>query len=313
MAEPGGDIPLHATPFASLAAAWPNAASLPLVLLRDRVDGRAAPFGYCHLDFFSLYVVRQGRGTHWIDAVPYSVARGDVYAMGLGQAHWFTDSANLTLDTLHFAPSVFDPPALDALAQTPGFQSLFVEEPLRRPETSGEGGRWLHLTPEQHAQTDAQITELRAEWSAGTPDGALLTRGLFLRLLVSLARYYAQRPSGPSGPLAHDTTVAAAVRYMEAHFAGPLRIEQVAASVFLSADHFTEVFSQTMGRTPRDYLRYLRLERAKSLLASTSLPAAQIAELSGFGEASYFARAFRAATGFTPRRWRLQSALPRSF
>ena len=104
-----------------------------------------------HLDFFSLYFVRQGRGTHWIDGVPYGVSRGDVYAMGLGMTHWFGDCDRLVTDTLHFAPDVFDAPTRNALAETPGFQSLFVEEPLRRASSHGEGGRWLHLTPDAYA------------------------------------------------------------------------------------------------------------------------------------------------------------------
>lgn len=106
----------------------------------------------------------------------------------------------------------------------------------------------------------------------------------------------------------HDSTVATAVRYMDAHFAEPLRIEQIAASVFLSADRFTEVFTQVMGRTPRDYLRHLRLERAKALLARTDRAVAAVGVESGFGEPAYFTRVFRSATGMTPsayrRRWR---------
>ena len=115
------------------------------------------------------------------------------------------------------------------------------------------------------------MRELRREWAAGTPDGTLLARGLFLRLLVHLARRYAEShapgadspPAAPGASSAQEATVAAAVRYLDEHFAEPLRVEQVAASVFLSPDRFTEVFARTMGRTPRDYIRHLRVERAR--------------------------------------------------
>ena len=43
-----------------------------------------------HRDFMSVYIVRQGRGTHLIDGAPYGVARGDVYVMGAGMAHSFS-------------------------------------------------------------------------------------------------------------------------------------------------------------------------------------------------------------------------------
>ena len=288
--------------FDNLAAEWPGTAAgrLPLVIYRDVVQGEM-PEVIRHRDFFSLYIVRQGRGTHVIDERPYGVARGDVYAMGLGMAHHFADCDQLETDTLHFASAMFDRETLETLAGTRGFQSLFVEEPLRREEN---GGRWLHLTPEQYAAVSCALAELHAEWSSGTPEGALLTRALFLRLLIHLARVYADSPGPAPAGASHEATVAAAVRFLDAHFSEPLRIADVAASVFLSPDHFTEVFSQAMGRTPRDYLGHLRLERAKALLTGGGLSIAEVGLEAGFGDAAYFTRAFRAATGQTPRQFR---------
>ena len=91
---------------------------------------------------------------------------------------------------------------------------------------------------------------------------------------------------------------------MDERFAEPLRVEQVAASVFLSPDRFTEVFARTMGRTPRDYIRHLRVERARRLLETTALSVSEVGQQAGFGEAAYFTRVFRAATGMTPTEFR---------
>jgi AraC-like DNA-binding protein len=295
--------------FRELAARFSHtaAAHVPLLIWRDVLDAEAIGSAYSHTDFFSLYFVRHGRGTHVIDGVPYSVARGDVYAMGVGMTHFFCSCDDLATDTLHFAPSFFDPPTLDALEVTPGFQSLFVHEPLRRAE-AGSGGRRLHLTPDAYAEAAAMLAELQSEWQSGTPSGTLLTRGLFLRLLIALARRYAEsRDSGARATAAgapHESTVAAAVAYLDEHFSEPLRIEQIAASVYLSSDHFTKVFAAVMGRTPSDYLRHLRLERAKALLRATDASVSKVAEQCGFSESAYFVRAFRAATGVTPRAYR---------
>jgi AraC-like DNA-binding protein len=213
----------------------------------------------------------------------------------------------LTTDTLHFSPTLFDSAEREALTATPGFHSLFVVE--------GDGGdaigrRWLHLTPTACDNVMGQIAELRAEWLRGTPDGTLLTRALVLRLLIHLSRFFATTATGKlttaSVPGWHDTTVAAAVRYMETHYAEPLRIDQIAAMVYLSPDRFTEVFASTMGRTPRDYLRHLRLERARTLLRTTDNTVEEIARLSGFGNAAYLARVLKTSLGQTPRMVRKQ-------
>ena len=103
-------------------------------------------------------------------------------------------------------------------------------------------------------------------------------------------------------------TVAAALGYMEAHFTEEVRVESVAASVFLSPAHFREVFAAAMGCAPRDYLRLLRVERAKTLLATTNRPITEIGLASGLSDPAYFARVFRAETGLTPREYRRQES-----
>ena len=146
---PISGMPVQTSRFATLAArcAGTAAGSLPLVMWQDVVN-RDSPFIINqHDDFLSLYLARQGQGIHVIDGVEYGVARGDVYAMGQGMTHYFLRGENLILHTLHFSPRIFDSLTLDALAETQGFLSFFVEEPLNRTQQD-EGGRWLHLTPD---------------------------------------------------------------------------------------------------------------------------------------------------------------------
>jgi AraC-like DNA-binding protein len=302
--------------FALLAERWPNtaAARLPLLVWMDTVGGPEPQPANHHRDFCSLYVVRRGRGTHIIDDVPYAIARGDVYAMGPGMRHHFAGCEKLLTDTFHFTPGLFERETREALAAMQGFHALFVSESA--PLSIRAERRWLHLTPTQYAAAGAAMAELRAEWTAGVDAvGAALTRGLFLRLLVLLSRFQTENRTSPSAagdssiPLstyagAHEATIAAAVRCMEERFAEPLRIEQIAALVFLSPDRFTEVFAQAMGRTPRDYLRHIRLEHAKMLLTTTDQSIASIAEASGFPEPAYFTRVMRAATGMPPSAYR---------
>jgi AraC family L-rhamnose operon regulatory protein RhaS len=298
------------------------AARVPLLIWQDVISGPERQITNHHHDFCSLYVVRKGRGNHVIDGMSYAISRGDVYAMAPNMFHYFEDCESLITDTLHFLPSIFDNEALQALSETEGFHSLFVTESLAREAAVSpkepQAQRWLHLTPTQYVTVQAALTELSAEWQEGTLLGALLTRGLFLRLLAQLSRFHAENTGQVTGsdkgvvlpPVhagAHESTVASAIRFMEEHYREPLRVEQVAASVFLSPDRFTEVFAQGMGRTPRDYLRHLRVEQAKMLLSTTDLPIARIAEASGFGEAAYFTRVVRSVTGMTPSAFRNES------
>ena len=295
------------------------AMKIPFLMWQDTINGPEHQGTNYHRDFCSLYIVRRGSGFHVIDQIRYAVARGDVYAMGPGMSHYFEGCDRLVTDTFHFVPTLFDPETRDALSQTPGFHALFVTDPsVAHGDVAAAGAtreRWLHLTPTQHAVTLGLTAELLAEWRSGSaPTTILLTRALFFRLLVRLSRCHAENVDQSSlagratPPLAfagsHEATIAGAVRFMEERFPQPLRIGQIAAQVFLSPDRFTGVFSEVMGRTPRDYLHHLRIEHAKMLMVTTDLPMSQIASASGFHEAAYFTRVIRSATGMSPTEFR---------
>ncbi|MCC5841198.1 MAG: helix-turn-helix transcriptional regulator [Opitutales bacterium] len=63
-------------------------------------------------------------------------------------------------------------------------------------------------------------------------------------------------------------------------------------------------FRLATGSTPQQYIKILRIDQARRLLAESSLPITQVAELAGFGDSKWFHRAFQAATGLSPRAYR---------
>jgi transcriptional regulator GlxA family with amidase domain len=56
--------------------------------------------------------------------------------------------------------------------------------------------------------------------------------------------------------------------------------------------------------TPLSYLQRLRVERAKTLLATTSLPVETIMDRAGYGDISSFRNLFRTHTGLAPSAYR---------
>jgi LacI family transcriptional regulator len=71
-------------------------------------------------------------------------------------------------------------------------------------------------------------------------------------------------------------------------------------------------FQKALGRTPKEEILRLQIDRAKQLLRETTLRIEQIAGKSGFASFKYFARAFRRETGQTPRVYRQTSFAPTS-
>lgn len=90
--------------------------------------------------------------------------------------------------------------------------------------------------------------------------------------------------------------------------AGALSLERVAGALGVSAGHLSRLFSRHRGMSFRQYVIEKRLERARRLLLDPLYTVTQVAEACGYPSAAYFARAFRKATGLSPRQYAARPA-----
>ncbi|WP_316742164.1 GlxA family transcriptional regulator [Streptomyces sp. MK7] len=83
-----------------------------------------------------------------------------------------------------------------------------------------------------------------------------------------------------------------------------LPVSELAERTNMSPRHFARVFAQTVGMTPGQYVRRLRIARARQLLEATDLSVRQVASRCGFTAIETFLRAFAAVVGLTPAQYR---------
>lgn len=102
--------------------------------------------------------------------------------------------------------------------------------------------------------------------------------------------------------------VEAILEHMKQNFAQPYSLPDVAAEINLSERHFTNLCRKITGMSFRKYLEELRLERAKELLETTSMPATAIAFEVGYEELSTFYRAFKSRFRLSPIAYKNMSA-----
>ncbi|KAA6465013.1 helix-turn-helix transcriptional regulator [Acidobacteria bacterium AB60] len=92
--------------------------------------------------------------------------------------------------------------------------------------------------------------------------------------------------------------------YVQAGLASSLTLEDIAASIHMSAYHFARTFKATTGETPHAYVTRLRVERAQELLRTSTWSMSAIARRVGFSSKSHFAAVFLRYTGISPHRFR---------
>ncbi len=81
-------------------------------------------------------------------------------------------------------------------------------------------------------------------------------------------------------------------------------LDLLADSAGMSRSSFAQRFKESFGRSPMDFLKELRLQRAAQLLQTTSRPIKSIADQVGFESRSHFSRSFADFFGTTPADFR---------
>lgn len=96
--------------------------------------------------------------------------------------------------------------------------------------------------------------------------------------------------------------------YIREHFAEyDLSMDRVAEEVGVSLPAVRKAVQERTGKNYKDYLIYLRVEYAKLLLVKESLTVAEVCEKVGYGNISYFIKAFKKMTGVTSAVYRNQA------
>jgi AraC family transcriptional regulator len=93
-------------------------------------------------------------------------------------------------------------------------------------------------------------------------------------------------------------------RWLADHLDDTLDLARLADVAAMSRYHFHRIYHAMQGETASDTVRRLRLHRAAVELITGELPVTRIAQRAGYGSQEAFTRAFKAAYGVPPARYR---------
>jgi AraC family transcriptional regulator len=111
-----------------------------------------------------------------------------------------------------------------------------------------------------------------------------------------------RRRSG-SGPL-DAATRSALVEFVEDGLESEITLDRLADLAEMSVGRFIKAFAAAFHTTPYQFLLDRRIDRAKSLLLTTSGTITEISSAAGFSTPNHFATAFRRRVGVSPSTYR---------
>ena len=127
----------------------------------------------------------------------------------------------------------------------------------------------------------------------------VLQREQYSRLLAIAAAESARNP------------VSAVLEYVRGHLSEPLTVADLAEQVSLSPSAFAHLFREVTGRSPYQFVKEIRLDKARELLIDGQLTVARVAQAVGYASVSHFISEFRGRFGVTPRTYSDAHALHR--
>ncbi len=108
-------------------------------------------------------------------------------------------------------------------------------------------------------------------------------------------------------------TISEAILRLQLQLDHDWSLDELAQAVGYAAPHFATLFRQVVGEPPLRYLRSLRLERAaQDLVEGDGRSVLEIGMDAGYTSAEAFSRAFRRATGTSPRSFRQRAMAGRA-
>lgn len=161
-----------------------------------------------------------------------------------------------------------------------GFKDIFVQK--------------LALKLWQEATDKSGFGELFVEHTGYTLLSALLTKAQRLRQSLVYQHGLSKRQ------------VNQVANYIKDHLAESLSLEDLARVLSLQPWEITKAFKKTTGVPPYQYVRNLRIERAKELLQRSNSSLVDIALTVGFSSQSHFTTAFKQLENCTPAQYRRQ-------
>ena len=95
-----------------------------------------------------------------------------------------------------------------------------------------------------------------------------------------------------------------ALEFIEEHFSDPITVEEIVTHSHVSRRHFFRLFEQAVSVTPMEYLKKLRLQKAASMLLTTTDSITQVAFACGFNDSNYFSSLYHKEFGVSPSQFK---------
>lgn len=237
------------------------------------------PGGSLCLDLPRLDIVLRGEYGNQLEKSQHRLAEGEMLFIPARSANLPMSDKPLMLLSLVFAPAWLGLSLYDN-------RTASLLRPVRR----------IELSHPQRGEGEAMLTALTH--LSRSPQEQAIIQPLVLSLLhlcrsVVNTRPDTQRPRAEF--LYHSIC-----NWVQDNYAQPLSRESVATFFNITPNHLSKLFTQNGTMSFVEYVRWVRMAKARIILQKYHLSISEVAQRCGYQDSDYFCRLFRRQFGLTP-------------
>ena len=286
----------------------------PFVICRTTAGPRLA---FAALDFAALHYVIAGRGSLWLKGrSPIPLRPGAMVIVPAGMAYELSGEHSDD-DNLEMAKNCLPLDlGLEGIGSSDGEGGIVMACSSIKATYQQVRGLFdlldepIVLQAEKHPTIGSVLNALLQEMANPQPGSNALIALLMKQCLIYLLRHYCDSGDCRVAWLSalDDPRLSSVLEKMIDEPGRRYTLEMLAEDAGMSRSTFAQRFKETFGRSPMDFLRELRLQRAAHLLKTTDRPLKTIADQIGFESRSHFSRSFTDFFGIAPADFRNQAA-----
>lgn len=165
------------------------------------------------------------------------------------------------------------------------------------PKASDEGGLYVGRSTDDIIDAVTRLLDVVAKPEDAELLGPLVVDEILIRLLrTPIGNRVAQMGHPKSGV----QRIGDAINWIREHFAQPITVEEMAASIHMSASSFHQRFKAVTMMSPLQYQKVLRLHEARRLMLFQDVEASSACQRVGYLSLSQFSREYARFFGDAP-------------
>ena len=253
-----------------------------------RPDASAHPrVMHAHADAVELILICSGSSEYLIHDKKVVIKAGDLLVYNAGVVHDEVSGPDMEVGSYCVGVGGLHMPGLRPNALIPD-----------------EAG-YVFPTGRYFADMKALFEMMFRNLAAGEPHAELFCSSLMHALLVSVLTVTEGVGETRENPADEPHILGSRIKdYIDRHYMEPITLQSMGEALRISPYYLSHVFKQMSGYSPVQYLLRRRIGEAQTLLITTELSVARIAEMVGYDSQSYFNLQFTKNVGMPPSRYR---------